>query len=138
MRIRNKLKEENGSAMIETCIWVLVCVILLSIFLQTVSVLVYKYKMGTVADKICEVISAEGRYDKEVQDIVSDYIESSNLKNATVSLNGTEYIRGTDRIQLNDNIVVTITSTYKIGFHAASVSINMQNVSQTRSGVYWK
>lgn len=137
---RKKLNLNNeGSAMIEICIGVLVFAILLTIALQTIAVLVYKFQMGTVSDKVAEVIAAEGCYDDDVKKVVEQYLSTTNIKNATISLNGTKYIGNTNRIQLNNEIVVTITATYEIGFNsAANVSIDLKNISQTRSGVYWK
>ncbi|SES65312.1 DUF4320 family protein [[Clostridium] polysaccharolyticum] len=137
--IIRKLKEKDGSAFIEICIGVLVFAMILTIILQTISVLVYKYRLGTVADKISEVVAAEGAYDSTVQSVIGKYMEANNVKDASVSLAGTEFMPGKNRIQLNDKIVVTVTTKYSIGFSAnVKVTINLKNVSQTRSGVYWK
>lgn len=133
------VKENDGAAMIEVCIGVFVFAIILTIILQTVSVLVYKYRLGTVSDKIAEVIAVEGAYDSDVQDIIKKYLESNNLKSASVSLDGTEFMPGKNKIQLNDCIVVTVTTKYSIGFSSnAKVTIDLKNVSQARSDVYWK
>jgi len=138
VKIKNKLNEDDGSGMIETCIGVFVFVIILSIILQTVGVLIYKYRMGIVADKICEVIASEGQYDTAVQDVINEYLKSSKLNDATISLDKTEYMPGKNKIQMNDKIVVQVTAKYSIGFGDANISIDLNNVSETRSGVYWK
>lgn len=138
-RMVKVIKNNDGAAMIEVCIGVFVFAIFLTIVLQTISVLVYKYRLGTVSDKIAEVVAVEGAYDSDVQNVIKKYLESNNLKKASVSLDGTEFMPGKNKIQLNDCIVVTLTAKYNIGFSSnASVTINLKNVSQARSDVYWK
>lgn len=133
-----KLKDREGAITIELAIGVLVGCIVLVLILQTISILIYRYQMGTLADKVGEVIAVEGKYDKDVQDVVTEYLRSTNLKNPTLSLEGTEYIGSTKKIQLNNSIKVTIKASYKLGFDFALFDIGLTNVSKTRSEVYWK
>ncbi|SFR77729.1 DUF4320 family protein [Anaeromicropila populeti] len=138
MRVKKKLMEQEGAAMIEICIGVLVAGMILTLILQTISVMIYRYQMGTFADKVGEIISVSGKYDSEVQEVVKEYVESTNLQNVAISLEGTEYMEGTEKIQLNSCIRITVSASYQIGFDFANVPISLRNVSQTRSDVYWK
>lgn len=133
-----KLREKDGAAVIEMGIGIFVVCLILCIVLQTIGVLIYRYQMGTCADKIADLVAAEGCYDSSVQQTVSNYLETTNVSNATVSLSGTDYMGSTKKVQLNDEIIVTIQSDYNIGFNFISISINLKNIAKARSGVYWK
>lgn len=135
--VKQKLKEKRAS-FIESSVGILVACFFLVLIIQVLSVLIYRYQMGTLSDKIAEIVSASGKYDSQVQELVADYLGDTSLKNATVSLEGTEYIGSSNRIQLNSQIKVTITATYNIGFGFAEFSIPLRNVSKSRSDVYWK
>lgn len=135
--VKQKLKEKRAS-FIESSVGILVGCFFLVLIIQVLSVLLYRYQMGTLSDKVAEIVSASGKYDSQVQELVADYLGDTSLKNATVSLEGTEYIGSSNRIQLNSQIKVTITATYNIGFGFAEFSIPLRNVSKSRSDVYWK
>lgn len=135
--VKQKLKEKRAS-FIESSVEILVGCFFLVLIIQVLSVLLYRYQMGTLSDKVAEIVSASGKYDSQVQELVADYLGDTSLKNATVSLEGTEYIGSSNRIQLNSQIKVTITATYNIGFGFAEFSIPLRNVSKSRSDVYWK
>lgn len=135
--VKQKLKEKRAS-FIESSVEILVGCFFLVLIIQVLSVLLYRYQMGTLSYKVAEIVSASGKYDSQVQELVADYLGDTSLKNATVSLEGTEYIGSSNRIQLNSQIKVTITATYNIGFGFAEFSIPLRNVSKSRSDVYWK
>ncbi len=135
---KNKLQEKEGAGLIESAIGILIACLVMACILQTISVMVYKYQMGICADKVAGIVSVSGKYDQSVRNEIQDYLTSTNLKNPQIELNGTEYLNGTAKIQLNDRIKVTVLSSYNIGFSFFTIPISLRNVSQSRSEVYWK
>lgn len=139
MRIRKKLKETKGASMLEVIAGFFVGCMVIVIILNVVSALFYVSRIGTFAEQVCKIVSVEGKYDSEVMKSIAEYQEESNLQTVEISLEGTDFLNGSDKIQLNDPIKVTVSGRYDIGFlTVGSFPIVIKNKAITRSEVYWK
>lgn len=136
--MKRKLKEQDGS-MLETVAGFFIACLLVMLILQCITALMYRSRLGTFADNVSKIISIEGKYDDDVKQTIEDYKTESSLGNILVSLEGTEFLSGTNKIQLNDQIKVTVTGQIDISFFTfTDLKINVKNKSVARSEVYWK
>jgi len=143
MKIMQKLKcivkDKSGSSYLEMVIGVLVFSLALAFIIKAVPVLILKNQLNTFAGNISRIISVEGIYNSTVQDKIEEYRIATEIGEVTVSLDGTNFISGTEKIQLNDLIVVTVTTEYDMGFsNFGSFPITLSNTAKARSEAYWK
>ena len=138
-KIRKLLKEKDGAAMLESVAGFLIVCILLVLILNVITALMYYSRLGTFADNVSKMISVEGKYDAAVKSKIDAYKAESSLGTVTVSLAGTEYMSGTNKVQLNDQIKVTVKGKTDISFLTfTGFKIEIANKAVSRSEVYWK
>ncbi|BCN29535.1 DUF4320 family protein [Anaeromicropila herbilytica] len=138
-KISKLLKEKNGSTYIDIVVGFLIGCIVIALIIQVVPALVKKNQLNTFATNVSRIISVEGIYNDDVKRKIEEYRKSSEVGNVTVSLDGTEFIENTNKIQLSDPIEVTVTSDYDIAlFSFGGFTIPIKNKAETRSEVYWK
>jgi hypothetical protein len=137
--IKHVLRDRRGGAYIDVVIGVMISCLVLACIIQVVPGVIYKFQLGSFATGISRIISVEGCYTNDVNNTIEQYRQSSELGDVIISLDGTEFISGTDRIQLNSQIVVNVTSDYDLGFfNFGSFKVTFQNKALARSEVYWK
>ena len=137
--IKNVLCNNRGEAYIDVVIMVMISCLVLACIVQVIPGIVYKFQLGSFATNVSRIISVEGCYTQEVRNTIEEYRESGKLGDVLITLDGTEFISGTDRIQLNDQIVVHVTADYDLGFFSfGSFKVTFYNKALARSEVYWK
>ena len=137
--IKDLLKDKRGGSYIDVVILVMIFSLALACILQTIPGIVYKFRLGAFATQVSKIISVEGCYTHEVRNKIEQYRENGKLGEVQISLDGTEYISGTDRIQLNDQIVIHVTADYDLGFfNFGSFKVTFHDKALARSDVYWK
>lgn len=139
-KIMAKLRNQDGAAMAETIAGFFIACLLIALLINVFTVLIFRSRVGTFAENVGKIVAVEGTYNAEVQQKVEEYKADSSLGSSVqVSLAGTDYISGTDKIQLNGKIKVTVTAVYDIGFFTfGNIPIEIKNNAVTRSEVYWK
>lgn len=136
--MKKKLKEHKGAMYIETLGGFFIACIVLILMINVVTALVYMSRLGTFSENVSKIVSREGKYDSNVETIIEEYKNESSLGNINISLDGTEFMSGTKKIQLNDKIQVTISGTVDISFFIFTFKIPVENKDISRSEVYWK
>ena len=138
-KILNKLKERKGSVFLEALGGFFIACLVLILIVNVVTALFYVSRLGTFSDNVSKIVSREGKYDSSVQNKITEYLEESKLGNISISLDGTEFMPGTKKIQLNDKVQVKVTGSMDISFFVfTDFKIPLSNKSTTRSEVYWK
>lgn len=132
-------KDRSGAAYIEMVIGVLVFSLAIAFIVKVVPALILKNQLNQFTNSVSRILSVEGSYNNAVEEIVEELRQKSEIGTVVISLNGTNFISGTQKIQLNDIISVTVTTQYDIGFFTfGSFPIQLKSKAQTRSEVYWK
>ena len=132
-------KDKAGGTYLEVAIGILVIVLLISFVLKFLPVLILKNQLNTFATNVSRMLSIEGQYDSSVASKIEEYRKKSEVGEVVISFDGTEFLSGGKKVQLNDLIVVTVTTQYDIGFAGlGSFPIPLKNIANARSEVYWK
>lgn len=138
-KLKEKLREKDGAAMIESIAGFFIAILAVALILNFITALMYRSRLGTFADNVSKIVSVEGKYDSSVEAKIEEYKEESSLGAVTVSLDGTEFMTGSKKIQLNDQVKVTVKGQIDISFFTfKNLKIDLQNKALSRSEVYWK
>ncbi|WOO35776.1 DUF4320 family protein [Anaerocolumna sp. AGMB13020] len=139
-KISKILKDKSGAATyLEMVVTILIVAIVVVFIVKVVPVLVLKNQLNTFATSVSRIISVEGRYDNTVREAIEELRQKSEVGNVTITLDGSDFISGGEKIQLNDIIQVNVTTQYDLGFFTfGSFPITLKNTAQSRSEVYWK
>jgi hypothetical protein len=137
--IVKKLGERKGSSYIDVIIGFFVAVMVIAMIMQFIPVIILKTELNNLASAASRIISIEGQYNTEVQNKIEAYRISHDMEEVTIALTDTEFIPSTDKIQLNDLIVVNIQASCDLGFFTfGSFPVTLHNKAEARSEVYWK
>ena len=138
-KLKAKLCEKDGAAMVESIAGFFIAILVVALILNVITALMYRSRLGTFADNVSKIVSVEGKYDSSVEAKIEEYKEESSLGAVTVSLEGTEFMPGSKKIQLDDQVKVTVKGKIDISFFTfANLRIDLQNKALSRSEVYWK
>ncbi|MGB8455777.1 MAG: DUF4320 family protein [Anaerocolumna sp.] len=130
-KIKRKLREKSGATFIEMAIGLFIFVLTLAFIVQFVPVLILKNQLNTYANNVSRILSVEGENSVAVKEKIEEYKSVSEIGDVDLSLDGTIFISGTDKIQLNDMIIVTVTTEYDIGFfNLGSFKVPLKNKAQ--------
>lgn len=131
------LKEKRGEGYIDTVVIVISAMLVIAFAVKVFPVFVAKNQLNTYANEVMRTAEISGRVGTELS------IKTENLKEQTgispaISWQA-NYISGTNKVQLNDEITVTVTKTVDIGFFSfGSFPIELKSKATGRSEVYWK
>ena len=138
-KLRNLLKDKSGATYIEMAVGIIIFTLTAAFLVEFIPVLILKNQLNTYATNVSRILSVEGQYNEEVREKIEEYRNVSEIGDVHLSLDGTVFISGTDKIQLNDRIVVTVNAEYDLGFFTfGSFKIPLTNEAVARSEVYWK
>lgn len=133
------IKNKDGTSYIDTIILIFVIAMILALFIKVIPVFILKSNLNTFATNISKIISVEGRYDTEVKNKIKEYQNANHLDDVVINMDETVFINGTDKIQLNDKIVVKVQLKYDLGFFQfGKFEVTLNNKAIERSDVYWK
>lgn len=131
------LKEKKGEGYVDTVVIVLAAMLVIAFAVKLFPVFVAKNQLNTYATEIMRTAEITGRVGTEVS------VKAESLNEQTgISPKVTwqaDYISGTNKVQLNDEITVTVSKTVDIGFFSfGSFPIELNSKATGRSEVYWK
>ncbi|MBR3771127.1 MAG: DUF4320 family protein [Clostridium sp.] len=136
--MKKKMIENKGAMYIETLGGFFIACIVLILMVNVVTALVYIGRLGTFSENVSKIVSREGIYNSSVEAKIEEYREESSLGNLNISLDGTEFMPGTKKIQMNDRIQVTVSGTVDVSFFVFTFKIPVENKDISRSEVYWR
>lgn len=131
------LKEKKGEGYIDTVVIIIAAMMIIAFAVKIFPVFVAKNQLNTYANEIMRTAEISGRVGTEVSAKVESLKDETGISPA-ISWQA-NYIIGTNRVQLNDEITVTVTKTVDIGFFSfGSFPIELKSKATGRSEVYWK
>lgn len=131
------IKSKRGEGYIDTVVIVIAAMLVIALAVKVFPVFVVKHQLNAFANEICRVAEISGRTGSEVNAAINNLKESTGL-DPSISWSG-RYISGTNRVQLGNEITVTLTQEVDIGFFTfGSFSITLTSKATGKSEVYWK
>lgn len=129
------LKNEKGNAYVEflVSLWLLVVVFALGI--SILSIFSTRYNLENCADTLIKVAETEGTTDL---DVTIEKLKETTGLDFEVSWTGTEYILGTEKVQLGDVIFLTVTDSHEIGVGKYAQPVQMISRREGMSEKYHK
>lgn len=131
------LKENKGEGYVDTVVIVLAAMLVIAFAVKLFPVFVAKNQLNTYATEIMRTAEITGRVGTEIS------VKAESLNEQTgISPKITwqaDYISGTNKVQLNDEMTVNVSRTVDIGFFSfGSFPIELNSKATGRSEVYWK
>lgn len=131
------LKEKKGEGYVDTVVIVLAAMLVIAFAVKLFPVFVAKNQLNTYATEIMRTAEITGRVGTEIS------VKAESLNEQTgISPKITwqaDYISGTNKVQLNDEMTVNVSRTVDIGFFSfGSFPIELNSKATGRSEVYWK
>ena len=131
------LKCKRGEGYIDTVVIVISAMLVIAFAVKVFPVFIVKNQLNNYANEILREAEISGRMGSEVAERNLKLKEQTGIEPKIVW--EADYISGTNKVQLNDDITVTITKTVDIGFFSfGSFPIELKSKATGRSEVYWK
>lgn len=131
------LKDKSGEGYIDTVIVVLSAMIVIAFAIKLFPVFIAKAELNTFADEVTRQAEISGEIGSNVNAKINTLKEQTGL-NPIISWD-TNYISGTNKVQLNNEITVVLSQEIDIGFFTfGSFPVTVTAKSSGRSEVYWK
>ncbi|HJC86706.1 DUF4320 family protein [Clostridium sp. AM29-11AC] len=132
-RLRYVLKNQRGEGYVDVIVMVLCAVMVLALAMRVLPVFIQKQQLDTFATELVREAEVSGRVGSETDRRAAILSEQTGLE---------PEIEWSDsgRIQLNDDITVTLTLETNIGLFGefASFPITLRSQATGKSEVYWK
>ena len=132
-RLRYVLKNQRGEGYVDVIVLVLCAVMVLALAMRVLPVFIQKQQLDTFATELVREAEVSGRVGSETDRRAAILSEQTGLE---------PEIEWSDsgRIQLNDDITVTLTLETNIGLFGefASFPITLRSQATGKSEVYWK
>ena len=132
-RSRSKFGERRGEGYVDVIVLVLCAMLVLALVMRVLPVFIQKQQLDTFATELVREAEVSGRVGPETSRRAAILSEQTGLQpDIEWSTSG--------RIQLNDEITVTLTLETNIGLFGefASFPITLQARAGGKSEVYWK
>jgi len=135
--LKNIIESIRGEGYIDTIVIVISAMLVIALAVKIFPVFIVKNQLNTVANELCREAQITGRIGNEVSKKAQDLTEQTGL-NPDISWDAA-YISGTNKIQLNNEMTVTVIQTVDIGFfNFGSFPVELTSKAKGRSEVYWK
>lgn len=135
--MKRLLKCKRGEGYIDTVVIVIASMLVIAFVVKVFPVFIAKNQLNNYANEIIRTAEISGRVGAEVNAKAEELKEQTGI-NPMISWKS-NYISGTNKVQLNDEISVTVSSTVDIGFFSfGSFPIELNVKATGRSEVYWK
>lgn|SRR5574344_1442785 len=136
--IKKLLHSRRGEGYIDTCIGVIVFVMILVVIINVFSFITLKTEMDEICDELIETATFTGEFGSDFWDRDGELLDKYYWYG--IDTDAERYYNTTyQRVQLGDTMTVTINvTTYLKGFGIVKIPVN---VSVTKSGIsekYWK
>ena len=132
-RFKNLWKDVRGEGYVDVIVLVLCAVFVLALAIQVLPVFIQKQQLDTFATELVREAEVSGRVGTETSRRAAVLSEQTGL------WPDIEWSDG-GRIQLNDEVTVTLTMETNIGLFGefASFPITLRSQATGKSEVYWK
>ncbi len=121
----------------DTVVIVIAVMFVIAFAVKVFPVFIAKNQLNNYANEIIRTAEISGRVGTEVNTKANELNEQTGIK--PISSWKANYISGTNKVQLNDEMTVTVSSTVDIGFFSfGSFLIELKAKAAGRSEVYWK
>lgn len=131
------LKSKSGEGYIDTIVIVLATMFVIALAVRVFPVFIAKNQLNTYANEIMRTAEISGIIGTETNARAYELKEQIGIE-PSISWEA-NYIGGTKKIQLNDEITVTVKQVVDIGFFSfGSFPIELTSKATGRSEVYWK
>lgn len=131
------LKDKNGEGYIDTVVIVIAAMLVIALVVKVFPVFIAKNQLNTYASEVVRTAEISGRIGSETSSKAKELNEQAGIT-PTITWQA-NYISGTNKVQLNDQMTVTVVKTVDIGFFSfGSFPIELESKATGRSEVYWK
>lgn len=131
------LKDKNGEGYIDTVVIVIAAMLVIALVVKVFPVFIAKNQLNTYASEVVRTAEISGRIGSETSSKTKELNEQAGIT-PTITWQA-NYISGTNKVQLNDEMTVTVVKTVDIGFFSfGSFPIELESKATGRSEVYWK
>lgn len=131
------LKSKSGEGYIDTIVIVLAAMFVIALAVKVFPVFIAKNQLNTYANEIMRTAEISGIIGTETNARAYELKEQIGIE-PSISWEA-NYIGGTKKIQLNDEITVTVKQVVDMGFFSfGSFPIELTSKATGRSEVYWK
>lgn len=135
--MKRLLKCKRGEGYIDTVVIVISAMLVIAFAVKIFPVFVAKNQLNNYANEIIRTAEISGTIGTEVKVKAEELKEQTGI-NPSISWNA-NFINGTNKVQLNDEMTVTVSITEDIGFFSfGSFPIELKAKATGRSEVYWK
>lgn len=135
--MKKLLKSKRGEGYMDTVVIVIAVMFVIAFAVKVFPVFIAKNQLNNYANEIIRTAEISGRVGTEVNTKTNELNEQTGIKPLTSWK--ANYISGTNKVQLNDEMTVTVSSTVDIGFFSfGSFPIELKAKATGRSEVYWK
>lgn len=135
MSIKKLIKNEKGSAYIEFLVSFYLIIVVIAFGISVLSIFSIKSNLDTCADTLIKVAETAGNTDL---DLTVQKLQETTGRDFTVSWDNTEYISGTNNVQLGDVIFLTLTDEFEIGVGKWTESVTIHSRREGMSEKYYK
>lgn len=135
--MNNIIKSKRGEGYIDTVVIVLSAMFIIALAVKVLPIFIVKNQLNTYADEILRTAEISGRISSEVN---KKSIELNKQTGIQPSISWqVQYMTGTNKVQLNNEITVIVKYKTDIGFFSfGEFPIELSSKATGRSEVYWK
>lgn len=131
------LKEKRGEGYIDTVVIIIAAMLVIAFAVKVFPVFAAKNQLDTYANEIMRTAEISGRVGTEVSTKAESLKVQTGINPATSWQ--ANYISGTNEVQLNNELTVTVIKTVDLGFFSfGSFPVELKARATGRSEVYWK
>ena len=132
-----KIFNKRGEGYIDTAVSVLALTLVFLIALSFFSVLLQKTYLDMFADSLLETACRSGRVGEEVAARYNELVDLTGI--SPVCSFDCSYISGTDKVQLGNEITVTVSLESSLsGLFGGIFPLDLTSKASGLSNVYWK
>lgn len=130
--MKHKWKKRSGEGYIDTCVLILCAMLVIALAVKVLPVYVAKQQLDTFAAELVREAEITGR-------VGSEATSRAQVLSERLEIDPDIRWSRTGRIQLNEEVTVTLTMDVDIGFGGlGSFPIELTAQASGRSEVYWK
>lgn len=134
------IKTEKGFAYIDAVVVIFISMLSLSLIIGVLPVFMQWQNLNYMAHEVVKEAEIVGNIGPKVLERYDEVRSDTGLDPKSISFDGTEKIGGTQNVQMNDTIRVTLRSDFEwfSGFLGSGISTELTSTVTGRSGVYFK
>lgn len=136
--IKKLISSRSGEGYIDVITIIISAMLVIALAVKVFPVFVVKHQLNNFANELCRTAEIAGRVGIETTARKEELKAQTGLSPHITWT--TNYISGTNKVQLNEKIEVTLNQTENIGLFGSfgSFPIELTSKATGRSEVYWK